>query len=224
MALRVTLKPTANRKLVGNNKHLPFYATYREVGTSCPTNCSLLNNGCYAQFGNVRLQSIGTYSTEDGKVFLRELKRIPHGAALRLHVSGDVMADGDLDVDYLDAIILGAKERPDVKMYGYTHAWRVIDRKRFVFPENLTLSASCEQPEEVKEARAAGWDTVIVLPYDIKGKRFGDVVVCPNQTVGMTCDKCRLCFKPNRSLTVGFKAHGRGRLRVTSHLSHRQDK
>jgi len=223
--LRVTLKPTGNKKLVGDNKRLPFYATYREVGMSCPSTCALLNNGCYAQFGHVAIQMHGQYSDNDGDIFLRELNRIPQGAALRLHVSGDVMRDGGkdgsnvLDVEYLNALIEGAKRRPDVSMYGYTHAWRQIDRNEFVFPSNLTLNASCDTQEDVAEARAAGWDTTTVVPAETPGKRYGDTVVCQNKTTGLTCDKCRLCFKSNRSLTVAFKAHGVSKRKVSKRAS-----
>lgn len=223
--LRVTKGPTGNTKLVGDNKNTPFYATYRAVGLSCPSDCRLLNAGCYAQAGNVAIQMRGRYSENDGDIFLREIERLPHGAALRLHVSGDVMRDGGkdgsnvLDVEYLNALIEGAKRRPDISMYGYTHAWKRINREEFVFPANLTLNASCDTPEDVVEARAAGWDTTTVVPAETTGKRYGDTVVCPNQTTGLTCDKCRLCFKSNRPLTVAFKAHGVSKRKVSERVS-----
>jgi hypothetical protein len=223
--LRFTLKPSGNSKLTGGRKDIPFYATYREVGTTCPSTCPLLNAGCYAQAGNVAIQARGRVSANDGSVFLNALDRVPTGGIVRLHVSGDVLKDGDkngsdtLDVDYLDALIKGATLRPDVSFYGYTHAWRLIDRARFLFPANFVLNASCDTVDEVTEARSAGWDTVTVVPHDVKGKRFGDVVVCPNQTVGLSCAECKLCFKSERKLTVAFKAHGYAKQKVSRNLS-----
>lgn len=222
--LRVTLKPSGNAKLVGDRKDVLFYATYREVGTTCPTTCPLLNAGCYAQAGNVAIQMRGRVSDADGDVYLRELARIPHGATMRLHVSGDVLKDGDangsdtLDVDYLNALIEGAVSRPDVTFYGYTHAWRLIDRDTFAFPDNFVLNASCDTPDDVAEARAAGWDTTTVWPQDVQGKRHGTTVVCPNQTVGLSCADCRLCMKSSRPLTVAFLAHGASKNKVSRRI------
>jgi len=222
--LRVTQSPSANAKLVGNLKHVQFYATYREVGSTCPSTCPLLNAGCYAQSGPTALQARGRVSEDDGSIFLRELARIPHGATMRLHVSGDVLRDGDangsdtLDVAYLDALITGAESRPDITFYGYTHAWRLIDRARFTFPANFVLNASCDTAEDVTDARAAGWDTTTVWPHDVTGKRHGDTVVCPNQTVGLSCAECRLCMKSNRPLTVAFLAHGVSKKKVSNRI------
>lgn len=222
MSLRVTKNPTGNTKLTGGS--LLFYATYRAVGYSCPTTCTLLNNGCYAQSGNVAIHQRDAVSEDDGTVYLAALERMPHGALMRLHVSGDVMTNegrnGSMTVDvaYLDAIIEGAKRRPDMTFYGYTHAWRLIDRARFSFPANLTLNASCDTQSDVDEARALGWDTTTVVPWDTQGKRFGATVVCPNQTVGLTCDKCKLCFKSNRPLTVAFRAHGVSAKRISQNM------
>lgn len=224
LGLRVTQNPSGNAKLVGNVKGALFYATYREVGATCPSTCPLLNAGCYAQSGPTALQARGRSSDSDGAIFLRELARIPHGATVRLHVSGDVLTGGDangsstLDVAYLDALVDGARSRPDVTFFGYTHAWRLIDRARFVFPTNFVLNASCDTPEDVAEARATGWDTCTVWPHDVTGKRHGDTVVCPNQTVGLSCAECRLCMKPNRPLTVAFLAHGVSKKKVSKRI------
>lgn len=222
--LRVSQKPSMNAKLVGNRRDVQFYATYREVGTTCPSTCPLLNAGCYAQAGPTALQMRGRVSDSDGDVFLRELARIPHGATLRLHVAGDVLRDGDkngsdtLDVAYLDALIHGANDRPDVTFYGYTHAWRLIDRSRFAFPDNFVMNASCDSDEDVVEARAAGWDTTTVWSADVSVKRVGDTVVCPNQTVGLSCAECRLCMKAHRPLTVAFLAHGPSKKKVSNRI------
>jgi hypothetical protein len=217
--IRVSLRPSGNDKLTGGRKDLNFYATYREVGTTCPSTCPLLNAGCYAQGGNVPIHARGRVSESDGVVYLRELSRIPHGAIMRLHVSGDVLLHDALDVDYLNAIIHGATLRPDMTFYSYTHAWRMIDRAEFVFPKNLVINASCDNEEEVAEARAAGWDTVTVVPESVEGKRYGNMVVCPQQTVGMSCAECKLCMKASRRLTVAFKAHGFNKKNVSKRLA-----
>lgn len=221
LGLRVTQEPTRNAKLVGNTDAI-MYATYRGVGFSCPRWCGALGNGCYAENGRVALQMIDRYSENDGAIFLRELDRIPHGAIIRLHVSGDVMTnegrEGSSTVDepYLQALIDGAKARPDVTMFGYTHAWQIIDPKRF--PKNLIMNASCDTPEDIAKARAAGWRTTTIVPSDTEWKRNGDMVVCPNQTIGVSCAECNLCMR-DRPMTVAFKTHGSQKRKLDAILS-----
>lgn len=214
--LRVTQNPTRNSKLTGDS--MSFYATYREVGVTCPEWCPLLNNGCYAQGGNVAIHQRGSSSNNDGAVFLAALERLPRNAMVRLHVSGDVMLNGELDEAYLDALIQGANENPEMTFYGYTHAWQVIDRERFIFPANFVLNASCDTMEDVAVAQSLGWQTTTVIPHDAEEKRYGKVVVCPNQTSGMTCDECRLCFR-ERPLTVAFKAHGYAKKKLSTRVT-----
>lgn len=216
--LRFTTSPSTNVKLTGG-KRVPFYATYRAVGPTCPSTCALLDAGCYAQGGNVNLHQRGRYSLNDGALFLAGLAFIPPGATVRLHVSGDVMLDGALDVDYLRAMIDGAAARPDVTFFGYTHAWKLIDRAVFVFPANFVLNASCDGPADVDAARAAGWDTTTVVPSDTPWRREGDTVVCPQQTVeSLSCAECKLCMRSDRSITVAFRAHGSGKKKVDAGL------
>lgn len=206
--LRFPTTATRNKKLVGDRTRIPMFATYRAVGPTCPSSCPFLENGCYAQQGNTRLHQADRYGENDGRVFLESLAMLPPNAIVRLHVSGDVMLDGVVDEPYLHALIAGARRRPDVTFFGYTHAWREIDLERFVFPENLILNASCESDDAVDEARSQGWDTVTVVPKATAWKRQGDTVVCPNQTMGVSCYECGLCMKPLRNLTVAFRVHG----------------
>jgi hypothetical protein len=212
--LLVTQKPSRNEKLTGGRDDVQFYATYRAVGRSCPTDCVLLNNGCYAQGGNVNLHQRERVSETDGEIFAREIDRIPSGSVVRLHVSGDVMRDQGLngstavDTDYLQAIVDTARARPDITFYGYTHAWKRINRNAYAWPDNLTLNASVDRPEDMQDAVSAGWPITTVVPSDTEWKRQGDTVVCPAQTSGLSCAECMLCAKPKRSLRVAFRAHG----------------
>ncbi len=222
LGLRVSR--TANSKLVGNRRDLNFFATYREVGSTCPSTCPLLNAGCYAQQGKVHLAGRGRVSRNDGEVFLSAVRDMPKGAMVRLHVSGDVMADGKktgsnkIDIKYLRSLIKAAKSRPDVTFYGYTHAWYLIDRNKFKFPKNLVLNASCDNDKDVVVAKALGWDVVTVWPETVTKRRIGNTVVCPNQTSGLSCAECKLCMKPNRVLDVAFLAHGVSKKKISARV------
>ena len=206
--LRVTKTPSTNSKLVGDRKGIPFYASYRAVGPTCPSSCPLLDNGCYAQGGRVAMQQRDRYGLDDGTVHREACRSLPQGAIVRLHVSGDVMLNDELDEPYLLDLILAANERPDITFYGYTHAWRVIDRDRFPFPANLVINASCESFEDAEEAKGLGWDVTVVVPSTTAWRRQELTVICPEQSSGISCYDCRLCMKPGRRLDVAFKAHG----------------
>lgn len=217
------MSPSTNRKLSGT-RGAKIFATYREVGATCPASCPLLNAGCYAQGGHTALHARrGSYDARDGARFVEWVASLPVGAIVRLHVSGDVMMPGDdgatiVDGAYLDALCQGARARPDVKVYGYTHAWREIDRDAVNMPANLTLNASCDTPADVADARAAGWQTTTVVPSDTSWRRNGDTVVCPEQTSGIPCAECKLCMRA-RPVTVAFRAHGSGTRKVDRRLS-----
>ena len=205
--LRCSKQPTGNRKLV-STRSARMFATYREVGPTCPRSCPLID-ACYAKQGRVNLHQRGASSLDDGSIYRDWVRTLPQDAMVRLHVSGDIMRpDGSDTPDgpYLDAMAEAAEERPDVVAYGYTHAWRDVPSS--INRPNLVINASCDTAEDIEDARAAGWDVVTVVPSTVQWRRRGDVVVCPQQTSGIPCDKCRLCMRPNRRLVVAFKAHG----------------
>jgi hypothetical protein len=216
--LKFSLRPTTNRKLVrdtgstfGRYIRRAWFATYREVGASCP-DCDAFKF-CYAKVGRTAIHQRGAISDNDGAVFANALQRVPAGSVVRIHVSGDVWRDGDgqgagsLDVAYLQAIVDACAARPDVIVFGYTHAWKSIPRDMLSAAPNLTINASCDTLADVATARAAGWDTVTVGPADIAWKRRDDMVVCPYERDGMRCSECGLCVTGNRRYTVVFPVH-----------------
>jgi len=69
---------------------------------------------------------------------------------------------------------------------GYTHQWRTCD------PEyQRYLMASVQSLAEAVEAWALGWRTYRVDLEDT-GPQDGEIT-CPEQTLGISCDDCRLC-------------------------------
>lgn len=69
---------------------------------------------------------------------------------------------------------------------GYTHQWRECD------PEyQRYCMASVQSLDEASEAIALGWRTYRV---DLEGTGAQDgEITCPEQTLGISCDDCRLC-------------------------------
>lgn len=204
MQTHVVLK-SSNRKLG------KMAATYR-TQDSCPRSCPLLDNGCYA---TGRIFSIPKRFGSDDYAPLRDLvDTLPENGALRLNVSGDVLlSDGSPDHDYIDAANFVAERRPDVTIWSYTHAWRTLTPGMFRF----VVNASCETIEDVLEAQALGWQTVIVDDGSITGSKIDDrnVISCPAETRDVTCDDCRACGADTRTRPViSFNIHGATRAKA----------
>jgi hypothetical protein len=198
-----------------NAKTGPMAATYRTADT-CPGSCPLRDAGCYARgriFGiPARHGTEATASYPEVRALASNLRL---GGMVRANVSGDVLAeDGRPDYPYLSALSHVATERPDVAVFGYSHAWRSISPG---IAPGVTLNASCESAEEIATATAHGWPTVTtavdasdpIIGSTIAGRR---VIICPAQTRdSVTCSTCRLCARPARRSTVAFLVHGSGK-------------
>lgn len=207
----------------GNGKTGHAAVTYRTQDT-CPTECPLYGKGCYARgriFGIP--ERLGTEDTDDYAAVRALGARtgpgaLPRGGLFRANVSGDVLlADGTLDIGYVNALSDVATARPDADVFTYSHAWRRDDVTPDMAP-GVTVNASCETVDDIERATAAGWPTVLEEPFPagdprsligqtIAGRK---VVQCPAQTRGLTCEQCRLCARPERKSTVAFALHGSG--------------
>lgn len=211
-----TQNDTSNKKLGENVR-----CTYRKVGTpeeggTCPDCCSLLETeSCYAMYGYVSIHAQkDDGSHKDAGHVHNWLCSLPENKKVRHHVSGDLLTDGEIDEDYIDAIVEGHEQRDDLEGWGYTHAWRDVDPERINEPENLCFNASCEDADEMMEAEQMGWPTTLVVDEDAddfiieKDGKTQLVVICPNQQFGKTCSECMLCAREDRDCAIGFRAHG----------------
>lgn len=91
----------------------------------------------------------------------------------------------------------------------------------------LAVLASCETAADVREADRRNYATCITVPefeaeaaYTKDGVR---IIPCPNQTRGVACTDCRLCFNDDRlqltGLTIGFAVHGAGKNKAKAALA-----
>ncbi len=186
-----------------NTKTGPMTTTYR-TEESCPSTCPLLGQGCYA---DGRIRAIPRKYGQEGNEAILSLIDKPLTFGVRFNVVGDfALADGSLDVDYVNACNALAEARPEVKIIAYTHMWRTLTPDVFSF----VCNASCETPEQVAEAVAAGWQATLVgseAGTKIAGKR---VITCPAQTRDdVSCATCMLCSKGGEGrAVVNFEVHG----------------
>ena len=199
--MKVHLVPKTNNKKTGK-----VAATYI-TGDTCPTRCPFLGM-CYANqgtMGNSPFRIADKHGTEDLTRTADGIRNLPQGTLVRHAVSGEPTPE------YVAEIGQAHVDRPDTLGWTYLHSWP--DRTPAEFPSNLVPNASCETPEELEKATANGWDTVLVatgeddelIGQKVAGKR---VIVCPNQTRGVTCAECRLCMKRDRAVTIAFLPHG----------------
>lgn len=215
-----------------NGKIGDMSATYRKVGETCSDLCALLHSKtCYAMFAMVGIQEKQShYDKFDGMKHFDFIKTLPAKRIVRLHVSGDFFYQNVVDGPYLTAVVRSAYERPDVTQYTYTHDIKQVDaylkENGLELPKNLTINASCDTWEQVKEYKAMGYPTVITLPHDETRKAFKQdgiqVTVCPSQLRDIKCTDCMLCMIP-RTATIGFLAHGTRKQALTDSIQERGD-
>jgi hypothetical protein len=231
MAIVYSKNPSLNRKVAKTEK-LPsgarrplwpyVFATYREVGATCPLRCSFHpSHGadnqddrrvhgelCYATKGRVTMHAKkGTPDESDGDTVYRMVQGLPPGTSVRHHVSGDVYTNNTLDWDYFTRLCEAHEARPDVSGWLYTHGSMVdflLMQSRA--PANLSVNWSCDSLEDAQAAADEGVvGLTAVLP---KGTvRSTGVTICPEQTSGIPCAVCQLCWKADRKTIVGFIAH-----------------
>lgn len=224
-----------NRKLVGvlgatfNWSPRPVAAVMRAVGPTCPSGCAFLQDrSCYALQGPVHWQSKGALpdagDAEQIRAFIRSL---PPRWLLRHNVSGDFFRDGAVDAAYLDAVLAAHAERPDVQGWAYTHDWAALEAAGYTAERlragGLVVNASCDTPEQAREAASRGWLTVTTAPSGDTRRRWRDgtldVVTCPADTVGVACNSCLLCARADRTVTVAFRHHGSRARRADERLA-----
>jgi hypothetical protein len=206
-----------------NAKTGPVSATYVSQA-SCPADCPLRGSGCYAESGPVGI--ITRRLTRSGEGSPLELARREAQAIGRLSGRRDLRVHvvGDCRTEKAARIVARAMRRHRGKVgmraWTYTHAWKRVRRTAW---EDASVLASCETVEEVRHARARGYATALVVD-SFATEKAHDVapgvclLPCPNQTRGVTCERCGLCMDDQRlhraGLTIGFAAHGSGKGRV----------
>ena len=203
--ITLTKRDSENAKLGSNVR-----ATYRKVGETCPSDCDLLETGiCYALQGPVAIHAEKSPpSHEDADRLLQYLQSLPGGKKIRHHVSGDLFRNDEPDIPYVWSLLVGHANRPDVEGWMYTHGWKRLSAHVLNLPESLTVNASCDTLEEAQKAVHRGWPTTVVLQEEVDELSDGTpIVICPNQTDGVTCSECGLCMQGQRKSVVGFLEH-----------------
>lgn len=217
---------SGDKKLTANEN---VSATWVSQAT-CHNDCPLKKNGCYAESFNAGIQTARlNREAKSLKQRLRDLRlklarqeakgisKLTGKRKLRVHVVGDCATAetagivGKAMVDY--------QKRSGKAAWTYTHSWRRFGPKAW---RGANVLASCERPEQVRQAQAKGYACALIVPDHPTNKvyQYGglNILPCPAQfwtgpkpgDRTLTCETCNICQRPDmlreRNLVVGFQS------------------
>jgi hypothetical protein len=220
-----------------NSKLGKMDAVYTSIKSTCPDTCELKDKGCYAALSFVgivsrrldkeaRKLSPLQVARAEARAIIESYRggKVPEGTVLRLHVSGDSRTLAGTRI--IDKAVGKWLARGGRVGYSYTHAWRHVPRKTW---RNTSVLASVDSIDQVEAARSQGYAPAMVVPTHISDKAYvlagSDTkwIPCPNQTRGITCNKCGLCFNADRlhdsNMGIAFAAHGSKQKEVKRRLT-----
>ena len=188
---------------------------------SCPTSCAFKGSGCYAESGATAfttrrlnrasaLIDLTPETIADSEA--REIRKLTGKLPLRVHVVGDCQTDESART--VSAAMAEHRAKHGQMAWTYTHAWRNVKRESW---GDESVLASCETPDDVRDATERGYATCIVVDEHVSRKVYdmGGIKVLPCPQEGsegkVTCASCGLCARGGtlraKGLTVGFAAH-----------------
>jgi len=183
----------------------------------CPDTCPLKSAGCYAEGGPLRIHWDKVNSGERGmswEAFCEAVKGFEDGTLWRHNQAGDLPhKDGEIDVLALEALVDANEGK---RGFAYTHHKPTTSNVWELWIANergFTVNLSADNLEQADQYAETGLPVVTLLPTDQvtntvtpAGRR---VVVCPaTQRDDVTCATCQLCQRRDRTVVIGFPAHG----------------
>jgi len=184
---------------------------------TCPPSCGMYDT-CYAKHGPLSLHWNAVSIGERGDwwpSFLKRIKDLPPNEPWRHNQAGDLPGYGDkIDQDMLSELVDANSGK---RGWTYTHKPLTNDNAWAISCANVngfTINLSADTMSEADDMADCNCGPVVVVvprgtpstSYTPKGRK---VVLCPAQyRKGVTCESCLLCQKSNRSVIVGFVAHG----------------
>lgn len=212
--------------LSGNRKLGMGVAVSTSDMATCPDSCPLKANGCYANGGPLLRHwsevSKGNRGT-DWNTFVSKVEELPFEWKLRINQAGDLPGENEeIDAEKLDQLSLVVKKKR-LRAWTYTHKplnKNNLNAIKKAISNGFVINASADNLKEADSFKQKNVPVVVVLPKDAPDTVFtpegNKVIVCPAQRFeNSDCSKCLLCQKSNRSVIVGFRAHGNGKNKAT---------
>lgn len=210
---------------------IPVSTTGRQ---SCPPACPLRKKGCYADGGPLGMHWDKVTNGERGEALLAfadKIRQLPENQVWRHNQAGDLPGEGDrIDADGLETLVQANRGKR-----GFTYSHKPIlgsgnlettNRAsiRWANREGFTVNLSGNTPAHADALADADAGPVVCLlpegaPLTSATPKGRKIIVCPAQREdlpGMTCAKCQLCARADRSVIVGFLAHGSARKKASA--------
>ena len=197
-----------------NRKTGPIPVTYSERGT-CPPSCPHYRADCYAEDYYTRM-TWDKVPARGGSLadLCARIAALPAGQLWRMNVAGDLPGEGE----DLDPAALGEIVRANIGRRGFTYTHKkspdAIDWVRHANRWGFTVNLSADDAGEADTlAEADAGPVCAIVPQDTPAKSWTPagrtIIVCPAQIRDdVTCQSCGLCAIPDRSVIIGFRAHG----------------
>jgi hypothetical protein len=190
---------------------IPVTYTQRE---SCPPSCPHYGLDCYAEAFHTRLAwNRAAAGLEWGKL-CDKVAALPEGQLWRHNVAGDLPGNGET----VDPVALGHLVAANTGRRGYTYTHKkspqAVGWIRHANAWGFTINLSADDAGEADQlAELKAGPVVAIVPADTPEKTYTPagrpIVICPAQSRdGVTCESCKLCAVPDRSVIIGFRAHG----------------
>lgn len=186
---------------------------------TCPDSCALKAKGCYASAGPIAIHwrkvSNGLRGLSWGE-FIKSVLELPKGWKFRHNQAGDLPGENEK----IDSVKLGklSEAIKNRKLLAWTYTHKPLTKNNLfaiksAIKNGFVINASADNLSQADEKSDLGLPVVVVLPQDSANTLFTPkgrkIVVCPAQNKeNVSCSSCMLCHKANRSVIVGFKAHG----------------
>lgn len=190
---------------------------------TCPQECPLKGNGCYADGGPLailwRKVTAGLGITLDA--LCDSVARLQDGTVWRHNQAGDLPGEGNhVDREGLGKIVKANRRK---RGFTFTHkpvlgaAWQA-NREAIADANSkgFTINLSANTLAHADQLANLSIGPVVVVLDAVDGERADTVtpegrkvVTCPaTYRPNVTCLSCQLCTRANRQTIVGFPVHG----------------
>lgn len=204
-----------------NSKVGSGVAVSTSTAQTCPDACPLKKAGCYADSGPLALHWRKVTKAERGLVwraFIKSVKSLPMGWKFRHNQAGDLPGANNRINRGMLRQLAGAVASRSLRAWTYTHKPLTSQNVAAIKEANeagFVVNLSADNLREADRKASTGLPVTVILPRDAAPVTYTPegrkIVTCPAQTrAGTTCASCMLCQKKDRSVIIGFKAHGTG--------------
>jgi len=200
-----------------NRKTRPIPVTTTSAN-SCPQNCGLRRNGCYAESGPLAIHWRAVSQGVRGATFeelLHEIGTLRRHVLWRHNQAGDLTpsASGVIDAGLLIRLANANRGR---RGFTYTHYPPTSENRAVIQQANelgFTVNLSAQTLAQADAYADIGVaPVVVILPAStdrpVRTPAGRHVVVCPASLGRTDCLNCGICQQRDRVAIMSFPAHG----------------